>query len=282
MTDISLQPVLALLGCPVAGNPSQYMMEKAFAHHGLDWRYLSLEVTPEDLGDAVRGMRAMGFTGGTCAEPHKQAVGQHLARLRPAAELAGAVNCILREEGQLAGENTEGKAVLETIRRRIDPAGKRFVLLGAGKLARATGVELALAGAAQITVVSRDEAAGRDLAALLEDRLEVSASAAPWQGDYPIPPETEALVHATRIGEGDPEARVPVAADTLVPPMIVADLVLSPPDTRLVAEAGERGCRTVDGLEVFLAQAAIDFRLWTGVEPNVDVLREAVEEFLEL
>lgn len=282
MTDVSLQPILALLGCPVAGNPTQYMMEKALAQHGLDWRYLSLEVSPEDLGDAVRGMRAMGFAGGNCADPHKETIGQHLARLGPTAEMAGVVNLLLREEGELAGENTEGKAVLETVRRRADPAGRRVVLLGSGKLARAVAVEMALAGADHVTVVGRNEEAGRGLAALVADRLEVAAEFVPWQGDYALAPETDVLIHATSIGQSDPLARVPLVPGPLAAPLIVVDTVLTPPDTRLVAQAAAQGCKTVDGLEVFLTQAAIDFRLWTGVEPDVDVLREAVEEFLEL
>lgn len=282
MTDLSLQPILALLGHPVAGNPAQYMIEKALAHHGLDWRYLSLNVAPEDLGDAVRGMRAMGFRGGNCAEPHKRAVLPLLDRAGPAADMAGVVNCILRKEGELVGENTEGKAVLEALRRRTDPAGKRVVLLGAGKVARAVAVELALAGAGELTVLSRNEAAGRELVELLRDRLEVAVSLVEWHGECELPPETEVLVHATTIGRDDPEARVPIVPECLAAPMIVADVTLDPPQTWLTREASRRGCTTLDGLEVFLTQAAINFRLWTGVEPDATVLREAVEEFLEL
>ena len=82
MSNATLQPILAVLGHGLSANPSQYMLEKAFAHHQLDWRYLSLDVAPEHLADAVRGMRAMGFRGGNCAEPHKQAVLEHLDRRR--------------------------------------------------------------------------------------------------------------------------------------------------------------------------------------------------------
>ena len=282
MTDLSLQPILALLGHPVAGNPAQYMIEKALAHHGLDWRYLSLDVAPEDLGDAVRGMRAMGFRGGNCADPHKRAVLPLLDRAGPVAEMAGVVNCLVRDQSELVGENTEGKALLEALRQRVDPAGKRFVLLGAGQIARAVGIELALAGAEQITVLSRNEPAGRELAELLCDNLEVGASLVAWQGQYELPPETEVLVHATSIGRGDPEARVPILPESLASQMIVADVTLDPPHTWLVQEALQRGCKALDGLEVFLTQAAINFKLWTDVEPNPTVLREAVEEFLEL
>ncbi len=282
MTDVSLQPILALLGCPVAGNPTQYMMEKAFAHHGLEWRYLSVEVIPEALGDAVCGMQAMGFAGGNCAEPHKQAVVRHLARLSPVAEMAGVVNCIVREAGELVGENTEGKALLQCARRRLDPTEKRFVLLGAGQLARSIGIELALAGAEQLTVVSRNEEAGRSLAGLLKDHLEVSAALVVWHGEYAIPGETDVLIHATTIGQGEPEAPVPINVASLSEHALVVDSAFNPPDSWLLAQADAHGCSTIDGLEVFLTQAAINFQLWTGVEPNAEVLREAVEEYLEL
>src|SRR5262245_1645449 len=92
-----LQEICCLLGQGVAGNATQFMMEKAFAHHGLDWRYLTLEVAPAALGDAVRGMRAMGFRGGNVTMPHKVAVIEFLDQLSDAAAKIGAVNCIIRD-----------------------------------------------------------------------------------------------------------------------------------------------------------------------------------------
>ena len=85
----------------VAGNPTQYMMEKSFVHHGLDWRYLTLEVSPENLGEAIRGVRALGFRGANITKPHKVPVLEYLDRLTDAAALIGAVNCIVRDGQQL-------------------------------------------------------------------------------------------------------------------------------------------------------------------------------------
>jgi len=278
----SVQPVLVLLGQPVAGNPTQYMMEKAFAHHQLDWRYLTVEVAPEDLGDAIRGMRAMGFSGGNCARPHKQAVIEHLDRVAVAARLIRAVNCILREDDVLVGDNTEGKGLLEALRPVLDPAGKRIVLLGAGRMARAVGAELAQAKAGHITVVDRSAERGQELAGLVLDRFQVSAEAIAWEGDFDVPADTHAVIHATSIASADPEARVPVNVASLAEETLVVDATANPPGTRLVREASERGCPTLDGLEIFLHQVAINFKLWTGIEPDETVLRDAVEEFLEL
>lgn len=282
MSDSAVQPVLALLGHPVAGNPTQYMMEKAFQHHELDWEYLTLDVLPDDLGDAVRGMRSMGFHGGNCVDPHKQTIIQYLNRIGPSAEMVGAVNCILRDQRQLVGENTEGKGFLASLRRRLDPADKRVVLLGAGRAARAVAVELGQAKVASITVLNRSEANARQLVDLLVNRLSVSASLAPWQEPYAVPPETQVVINATSIGLGDDAAPVPLDPDTLAPEMLVADVIANPPQTWLVRQASERGCATIDGLEILIAQTAVNFRLWTGVDPDLAVMREAVEEFLEL
>src|SRR5688500_15697163 len=127
-----LQQICACLGQPVAGNPTQYMMERAFAHQGLDWRYLTLEVLPEHLGDAVRGLRALGFRGGNITKPHKCEVIQYLDGTSEAAGLMGAVNCIDRDGEKLIGENTDGKGFVQSLRGVTDPAGKRIVILGAG------------------------------------------------------------------------------------------------------------------------------------------------------
>ncbi len=282
MCNSLVQPVLALFGHPVAGNPTQYIIEKAFEHHELDWEYLSLEVPADDLGDAVRGMRSLGLRGGNCTDPHKQAVIQYLNRITPTAELIGSVNCILREERQLVGENTEGKALLDVLRRRLDPADKRVVLFGAGRVARAITVELALAKVAAITVVNRSEASGRHLVDLLANRLGTPSSLALWDGEYTIPPETHVIINATPIGLGDEQARVALRLDNPGPEILVADVIANPPRTRLLRDAEQNGCQTIDGLEVFIAQAAINFRLWTGVDPDQTVMREAIEEFLEL
>ncbi|MGH7135326.1 MAG: shikimate dehydrogenase [Pirellulales bacterium] len=275
-----LQEICTLFGQPVAGNPTQYMMEKAFAHHGLEWRYLTLEVTPEDLADAVRGIRAMGFRGGNITRPHKVTVVQWLDRLSDAAAMMGAVNCIVREERQLVGENTDGKGFMRSLSGLTDPAGKRIVLFGAGGAARAIGIELALAGAAGITVVNRTPERGQELVDLLTSKTQAAAALTVWQGDYAVPGDVEIVVNATSIGMHDPDARVPVDFRGAAKSIVVADVVASPPDTRFLAEAREHGAATLDGLAMIVNQAAIAFELWSGIEPDTQVMRDAVEEFL--
>jgi shikimate dehydrogenase len=278
----AIQEIVAVFGQPVAGNPTQYMMEKAFVQVGLDWRYLTLEVAPEALGDAVRGMRAMGFRGCNLTIPHKVAVIQHLDRTSEAATLMGAVNCVNRVDDELVGENTDGKGFVQSLREVLDPAGKNIVILGAGGAARAIAVEVALAGAAQIVVVNRDEARGNELAELLRDKVKVNSSFVKWEGNYLVPAETEVLINATSIGLGDAEARVPLEVQSLEPDMVVADVIFNPPETRLIRDARQRGCPTLDGLGMLVNQAVIAFKIWTGHDAKAEVMRDALEEFLGL
>src|SRR3954471_18158347 len=125
-----------------AGNPTVAVMEAAFAHHGLHWRYINMEVTPADLGGAVRGAKAMGFRGFNCSLPHKVAVIPHLDGLGESAGIMGAVNCVVRRGDQLIGENTDGKGFVQSLKDLTDPRGKKVVIFGAGGAARAIGVEL--------------------------------------------------------------------------------------------------------------------------------------------
>jgi shikimate dehydrogenase len=278
----AVQPIVAFFGDPVGGNPTQYMIEKAFAHHQLDWRYLTFEVTATQLGDAIRGMRAMGFCGAHLGNPHKQAVIPLLDRVSETAQMVGAVNLIFREDDALVGENTEGQGLLRSLRRVVDPAGKQIVLLGAGRMARAAGVELAETHPAEIVVVNRTAEHAESLVELLRHRFQVAASPAAWEDDYRVPAETDVLINATSIGQEDANARVPLDPDGLRPGLIVADVTSDPPRTRLLREAGQRGCTTLDGLGMYIDQAAIGLQLWTAVEVDCDVMREAIEEFLEL
>jgi shikimate dehydrogenase len=270
------------MGQPVAGNPTQFMMERAFVAAGLDWRYLTLEVSAAQLPDAIRGMRAMGFRGGNFTIPHKVAVIPLLDGLSAAAELMGAVNCVKREGDKLLGENTDGKGFVESLRTVLDPAGKRFAILGSGGAARAIAVELGLNGAAEIVIVNRTVGRGQDLVTLLTDRVKISSRLVQWKGDYEVPADCDVLINATSIGLGDAQARVAVDVNSLRKELVVADVIFNPPRTRLIRDAEQRGCRTLDGLGMLVNQAVIGFKIWTGVDADPTVMREALEEFLNI
>ncbi|HPM80110.1 MAG TPA: shikimate dehydrogenase [Candidatus Anammoximicrobium sp.] len=282
MPDSPIQQIVCLMGQPVAGNPTQFMIERAFAAAGLDWRYLTLEVPPENLADAVKGMRAMGFQGGHFTIPHKVAVIPYLDELSEAATRMGAVNCVNRVGEKLVGENTDGKGFVESLRKITDPAGKRVVILGAGGAARAIGIELGLSGVAEIVVVNRTAERGQTLVDLLNERGQVPARLVHLSGDYAVECGFDIVINATSIGLGDADARVPLQLDSLRPGMVVADVIFTPAQTRLIRDAAARGCTTLDGLGMLVNQGMIGFKIWTGVDPDAGVMREALEEYLEI
>ena len=273
------QEITAVFGKPVAENPTQVMVEAAYRHHGLAWRYLTLEVDPADLEDAVKGARALGFAGFNCTIPHKVAVIPFLDEIADSARLMGAVNCVVRRGKKLVGENTDGKGFLKSLREIIDPKGKKVILFGAGGAARAIGVELALAGVARITVANRGKDRGRELAALLGERTKVKAEYASWDEPFEVPADIDVVINATSIGLFPKiDAELALDVETLLPRMVVADVIPNPPRTRLIGAAKEKGCRVIDGLAMLVNQGVIGVRYWTGIQPEASVMRAALEE----
>jgi shikimate dehydrogenase len=259
-----------------AGNPTGVMMEAAFAHHGLAWRYVNMEVAAGALADAVRGSRAMGFRGFNCSMPHKVAVIDHLDGLAASASVIGAVNCVVREDNRLVGYNTDGEGFLRALGERIDVKGIRVMVLGAGGAARAIAVELGFAGAAEITVVNRDEARGTTLAELIATHTPSRAEWTPWPGDVVVPPGTDVLVNATSVGLYAPDDRPSIDMASLCNAALVADVVFNPVDTRLLRDAEALGCATLDGLGMLVHQGAAAVERWIGVSPDRGVMREAL------
>ena len=273
------QELVGVFGKPVAENPTQVMVEAAFHHHQLDWRYLTLEVDPADLGDAVRGARAMGFRGFNCTIPHKVAVIEHLDGLGESASTMGAVNCVVNRDGQFIGENTDGKGFVVALKDIIDLSNKSFVLFGAGGAARAIGVEVALAGATSITIVNRSEKRGRELVELLNAGTSARADYVKWEGEFSIPEGTDVVVNATSIGLfPDSDAVLAFDIDSLSPEMVVADVIPNPPRTRFVRDAEAAGCKVIDGLGMLVNQGIIGIEYWTGVTPDPMVMRAALEK----
>lgn len=271
-----------LTGCfamPARENPTVAMIEAAYRHHGLDWRYINCEVAPENLGAAVAGARAMNWAGFNCSLPHKVAVIQHLDGLGESAEIMGAVNCVVRRGDRYIGENTDGKGFLASLRELIDPKDRDVVMFGAGGAARAVGVELALAGARSITVVNRDPVRGKAVVELLNQRTGTSAELVEWRGTYRVPESAAIVINATSIGlHPDVDARLDLDVQTLRPEMVVADIIPNPPRTRLVRDAESRGCRVIDGLGMLVNQGVIGVKYWTGVDVDPAVMRKTLSD----
>lgn len=268
-----------VFGYPVDENPTVVMIEAAFRALDLPWRYLNLKVPPESLAMAFQGMRAMGFRGINLTIPHKCEALKYLDQVADDARIMGAVNTVYLDHGRLVGANTDGKGFLRALKddAQVTPAGKRFMLLGAGGAARAISVELALAGAAQIVIVNRGAARGQELVALLREHTGVLASYQPWTDGLAIPDSVDVLVNATSIGLYPQVEEMPsLAYDSIRHGLVVCDVIPNPPRTRFLEAAAARGALTLDGLGMLVCQGAIAFKLWTGSEAPVEVMKQAL------
>ena len=268
-----------VFGYPVDENPTVVMMEAAFNALDLRWRYLNLKVPPDALADAVQGMRAMNFRGINLTIPHKGEVIRHLDVVTEEARIMGAVNTVIAVDGQLTGTNTDGKGFLRALSEdaKISPAGKNFMILGAGGAARAIAVELALAGAAKISIINRNEERGRKLVELLRSNTKVSAEFLPWSNNLEVPEEVDVLVNATSIGLFPKiDEYPPLNYESIKPGLLVCDVIPNPPQSAFLNKAKARGAVTLDGLGMLVYQGAIAFTLWTGQEAPVLVMKQAL------
>lgn len=264
---------------PAGENPTVAMMETAYRHHGIHARYINMEVTPENLANAVRGAKAQGYVGFNCSLPHKVTVIPMLDGLGESSKIIGAVNCAVKRGDQWIGENTDGKGFLLSLQEVVDPKGKHIVVFGAGGASRAICVELALAGASKLTVVNRSPQRGAELSELLKRETSADVELVDWKGDYSVPASTDVVVNATSIGLApDMEARLALDVNSLQSHMVVADVIPNPPQTKLLRDAAARGCRTLDGLGMLVNQGATNMEYWTGVAPDKSVMRKVLED----
>lgn len=270
-----------LIGHPVAHSKSPEMINAAYQKQGLPYIYLAYDVAPEDLKQAVEGMRALGFRGWNVTVPHKVTVMDHLDEVEESARLIGAVNTVMVKEGRLIGTNTDGAGYLRSLvtETGIDPAEQQVVLIGAGGAARAVGYALARAGVQRITVVNRTETRGRELAARLKMWTETEGVGLDQAGEKLQ--GASLLVQTTSVGMYPDTEACPVDPTFLHEGLLVSDLIYHPRDTRLMREARTRGARVHGGLGMLLHQGALAYRRWTGQEAPTETMREILEEALK-
>jgi len=279
------QDVCCLMGAPVAGNPTQYMLEQAFEAARLDWRFLTFEVSALEIEGALRGARIFDFHGVMLTPPHRSRVQPYLEELGDAARISGQVNCIQQVDGKLHGYNTEGRALRQLLEQAGTLQGARVTILGAGRLARAIGAELALTGVGELVFACRQpESAASLVKTLLDETPLENCHVEPLVKDAPLmlSADCQAVVNATPVGNNDSNERLPVSLDQLTKTTLVADVVYNPPNTWFMRAAASRECPTIDGLTLLIEQAALAFEIWTDASADRQAMREAVEEFLVL
>ncbi len=275
--------LVGVFGDPVDGNPTGVLEEAGFAAAGLDWRYLTCRVAVEDLADAIRGMRAVGMRGVNLTMPHKIEVIQYLDELSEAARIIGAVNTVIARDGRLIGENTDGKGFVRSLTDAGESlTGKVVTILGAGGAAKAIGVECALAGAAAIHIINRNEGRGAELVRTIAENTPARADYLPWRGTAAIPADTDILINATCVGLfPDVDACPDVRYEDIAPGMLVCDVVFNPAMPLFLKKAEARGARVLTGLGMLVNQGALNFELWTGEKAPRDVMYDALKREFE-
>lgn len=275
-----------LVGCfghPAAENPGVVIQDAAFADMGLErWHFLTIDVDPNKLEDAFKGLKAFKMHGINCTIPHKIECMQYLDEISESARLIGAVNMIMNKDGKLYGENTDGKGFMASLKdNNVEIAGKNLTIFGAGGVARAITVESALAGVKKITIFNRpaDRPLGDALVANLKANTSADVEYYDWTGLQDVPEDTDIVAQATSVGlYPDIDAAPNINLDSITDKMFVQDVIMNPIETKLIRELKKRNIKCAAGAKMLIAQAAINIEMWTGIAPNQDVMMKAYIE----
>jgi shikimate dehydrogenase len=276
--------VCAVIGHPIGHSLSPELHNAAFEHKRLPFVYVAHDVEPGAVGRALEGIRAMGYRGLSVTIPHKVEAMQAVDQVDAIAQGIGCINTVVNDAGKLLGYNSDGLGALGALRSAgADPAGKRVVLLGSGGAARAIAITLAMESApSQMTLLGIDAS---ELDQLAEDvrqlgRCPVTADSLSNDRLGDALAEADVLLHCSPIGMHPKDDATLVPSSLLHPALVVFDVVYNPRRTRLLQDAAAVGCETVEGIEMFLGQAVVQFELWTGQEAPRDVMRQVLEQKL--
>lgn len=283
MTQITGHTKLTgLLGSPVSHSISPMMHNEAFKQLHLDYVYLAFDVELDKLASVVEGLRAMNVRGFNLTMPHKNAMCALCDSLSPAAEIIGAVNTVVNENGHFAGHTTDGTGYMRALKEDgHDIIGKKMTLLGAGGAATSIFVQAALDGVSEISIFNR-RSPFWDRAQNIIHTLSERTNCKITLYDYDDPAilkreisESAILTNGTSVGMA-PNIEQSLITDTSVfhKDLIVSDVIYNPRETLLLKQAREAGCKTQNGLYMLLYQGAEAFKLWTEQEMPVEIVKE--------
>jgi shikimate dehydrogenase len=270
---------LAVLGHPVSHSRSPAMQTAALEALGLagDWTYEAIDVAPGDFAARTRALPGQEFIGVNVTIPHKEAALAMADRASPAAQEIGAANTLSFSGDHIQAENTDATGLLAALPGPVE--GKTALVLGAGGSARAAVWALAGKGAS-VSVWNRTGTRADDLVRALAGAgrgTPAEGRLAPVSGDQAKAGGYELIVNCTAIGmrDEDPFEHLPLDPERFDADIVLVDLVYAGSESRLVAEARSRSAQAIDGLEILVRQGAESLRIWTGLDPPLDVMREA-------
>ncbi len=254
-----------VLGRPVSHSKSPVIHNAAFRKAGVNAVYLAFE--PSSIEQAVKAIRCFAIQGASVTIPFKETVMAHLDWMAPLAQQIGAVNTIVNDNGVLKGYNTDCRAAIDPILSYGGLKNKWVCVVGAGGAARAV-VHGASNEGAKIIVTNRTREKGRRLAQEVGGQFVASENAADIHADV--------VINTTSVGMFPDSDAISFPEKALRPGMVVMDVVYTPVVTRLLKSASARGCIVIDGAAMFIAQAAAQFRLWTGLNPDIELMRHTI------
>ncbi len=276
--------LIGLMAYPIRHSSSPAMHNEAFAYLGLDYAYLAFEVDNSTLEDAVKGIRALKLVGSNVSMPNKTVVGQYLDKLSPAAELCGAVNTIVNENGVLTGHITDGIGYMQSLKDYdIDVIGKKMTIAGAGGAATAIEIQAALDGVKEISIFNIHDKFWENAEKTVEkinSKTNCKATLYDLDDKETLRREIEdsyLLANATGMGMKPLEGQT-FLPDTsfLRPDLIVTDTVYAPAKTRFLEMAEEVGCKRMNGFGMMLFQGAAAFKMWTGHDMPIEHMKEVL------
>lgn len=271
-----------LLGSPVSHSISPAMHNEAFKQLSLDYVYLAFDVGIENLKTAVDGLRALNVRGFNLTMPNKNAMCKLCDSLSPAAEIIGAVNTIVNDNGYLKGHTTDGTGYMRALKEDgYDIIGKKMTILGAGGAATSVFVQAALDGVSEISIFSRRSPfweRAESIIHTLTERTNCKISLFDYENPVILRreiSESAILTNGTSVGMA-PNTNQSLITDPAIfhKDLIVSDVIYNPRETQLLKLAREAGLRTQNGLYMLLYQGAEAFKLWTGKEMPVKIMKE--------
>ena len=278
--------LIGLIATPIRHSSSPKMHNEAFAKLGLDYAYLAFEVGTEQLEDTIKGFRAMNIRGCNVSMPNKTVVHKYLDKLSPAAELCGAVNTIVNDNGVLTGHITDGIGYMSALKDAgIDIIGKKMTIVGAGGAATAIQVQAALDGVAEISIFNRKDefyANAEQTVKKLREKTNCIVNLYDLSDLNKLKEEISTsviLTNATGVGMKPLEGQTYILDPSFLrEDLIVSDIVYSPRETALLKMAKEAGCKkTMNGLGMMLFQGAAAFEMWTGKPMPIEYMKEILD-----
>lgn len=271
--------LLAVLGHPVGHSLSPAIHNAALWALGFDAVYLAFDVEPRVLQTAIEGLRAVQFLGANLTIPHKERGAELVDALDPLAARVGAINTLVNDHGCLWGHNTDvtGFSAALALVRPCGALGARCVVAGAGGAGRAVVAALCAGGATHIWLTNRSAHRAYELCEAARTWGSTPCEVVPQDRLATVIPEADVIVNATSVGLGTLVKESAIPVDILDSRHAVVDLVYGPKPTYLVEQAVARGAVAIDGREMLVQQAACSFKLWTGLEAPLEVMRSGLE-----